>query len=97
VIAIDENRWRAARFGLQCELLDLAGDRMVPARELIAELLERIEPAARRVGGTRGLEHAEALLECDIPESHREIERRDGLRSLCAWLARQTERAGAWR
>jgi glutamate---cysteine ligase / carboxylate-amine ligase len=92
VIAIDENRWRAARFGLQCELLDLAGDRMVPARELIAELLERIEPAARRVGGARGLDHARALLQCDLPESHRAIERRDGLRSLCAWLAHQTER-----
>jgi carboxylate-amine ligase len=92
-IAIDENRWRAARFGLDGDLLDLASDRMVPARELIAELLERIEPAAGRLGGERGLGHARALLQRNTPGRHREIERRDGLLGLCAWLADCTERS----
>lgn len=45
-----QNRWAAARFGLEAELLHPDGDRLVTARELAAELLgaEPPEPEALR-------------------------------------------------
>ncbi len=37
---IEENKWRAVRFGLDGDLIDLGKEREVPARELIQELIE---------------------------------------------------------
>jgi carboxylate-amine ligase len=46
-----QNRWSAARFGPEAELLHPDGRRLVAAAELGAELLALLEPAARRLGG----------------------------------------------
>ena len=60
---IDENRWLAARHGLDAELLDRAGNRR-PARELTEELLALLRPHAAELGceeqldGIRDLLHA---------------------------------------
>ena len=51
--ALDANRWLAARFGLQGDLIDLPSTRRVPARELAARLVER-RRAARPRAGLRG-------------------------------------------
>jgi carboxylate-amine ligase len=45
-----ENRWRALRFGPRAELIHPRGDRLVAASDLLAELLELIEPKAARLG-----------------------------------------------
>ena len=37
---IEENKWRAVRYGLDGKLLDLGKQTEVPARELIHELIE---------------------------------------------------------
>ena len=42
---IEENFWRAIRFGLDGELLDLPGDRAYPAREAVERLLGWTAPA----------------------------------------------------
>ena len=47
---IGENKWRAARYGLDAELVDLATARTRPAREAAAELVDLAAPAARRLG-----------------------------------------------
>lgn len=46
-----ENRWRALRFGPRAELIHPDEDRLVPMATLFAELLERVAPAADRLGG----------------------------------------------
>jgi carboxylate-amine ligase len=45
-----QNRWSAARFGPRAKLLHPAGSSYVPVAELAAELLERVGPAAERLG-----------------------------------------------
>jgi carboxylate-amine ligase len=46
-----QNRWSAARFGTRARLLHPDGSAYVAAAELGAELLERVRPAAERLGG----------------------------------------------
>src|SRR5262249_34290594 len=59
-----ENRWRAARFGLDAEVLDLehGATRRIPVRELIRRTLRAVEPHARELGGERELEGIERML-----------------------------------
>jgi carboxylate-amine ligase len=45
-----QNRWAALRFGPRAELIHPDGTRLVPVRDLAAELFERIAPAARLLG-----------------------------------------------
>lgn len=49
---IEENGWRATRWGLEAQLVDLPGSRTSDAREVIGELVDRIAPVAK----SRGLE-----------------------------------------
>ncbi|HSC92217.1 MAG TPA: YbdK family carboxylate-amine ligase [Gaiellaceae bacterium] len=47
---IEENVWRAIRWGLSGELIDLRGDRVRPARAAIEELVEWVLPVAEELG-----------------------------------------------
>lgn len=42
--------WRAARYGLSAELVDVRGQRTVPARELVNELMESVRPGLEWAG-----------------------------------------------
>ena len=59
---LDENRWLAARHGLDADLFDLAQGGMRPARQLTAALLERLAPHARELGCREELGGIEDLL-----------------------------------
>ena len=58
---LDENRWLAARHGLEAELLDADGARR-GVRALTAELLESLAPHAAELGCSAELEGVEDLL-----------------------------------
>jgi carboxylate-amine ligase len=60
-----ENRWTAARFGRDAELLHPDGSRLVSAPDLLAELLGRVAPAARRLGSEALLAPLETLAQAD--------------------------------
>jgi carboxylate-amine ligase len=62
VTLIAENKWRAARYGLEATLVDLSRDEERPAREALLELVELAEPAARRLGCADELDLVEPLL-----------------------------------
>jgi glutamate---cysteine ligase / carboxylate-amine ligase len=47
---IEENFWRAIRYGLSGELIDLATGEVRPAREALAELVEWVAPVAEELG-----------------------------------------------
>ena len=49
---IEENLWRAIRYGLSGELIDLERGDVVPARERLERLLEWISPVADEIGAT---------------------------------------------
>jgi carboxylate-amine ligase len=63
-ILTSENKWLAARYGLDAPVIDLAGgsSRRVPVRQLIVQTLAELEPHARELGCERELEGIEAVL-----------------------------------
>ena len=49
---IEENFWRAIRYGLAGELIDFARGESIPARQRLEELVEWVLPAADEIGAT---------------------------------------------
>ena len=47
---IEENLWRAIRYGLSGELIDFERGVVVPARERLEQLLQWVEPVAGEIG-----------------------------------------------
>jgi carboxylate-amine ligase len=47
---IEENFWRAIRYGLPGELIDFARGEPIPARQRLEELLDWIQPVAEEIG-----------------------------------------------
>jgi len=82
-----QNRWAALRFGARAELVHPDGSRLVAAPELLAELLERVVPAAERLGSAAYLATLEGLAQAD---AQLERGRREGLRSLRGRLVAAT-------
>jgi carboxylate-amine ligase len=60
---LDENKWMAARFGLDGQLVDLPERRTVPARELGRRLVDRLREHAQDLGSETELEGVVDLLE----------------------------------
>ena len=89
---IAENRWRAARYGLDAELVDLSDGRVRPARDAIRELVELATPAAERLGCAGELEEVERVCERGSgTDEQRRIHERDGsLLAVAQWLAATT-------
>src|ERR1700736_1427435 len=59
---LDENKWLAARHGLDGELVDLPSSDRVQTRELARRLLDRLRPHAQDLGSEAELEAVEDLL-----------------------------------
>ena len=59
---IDENRWRASRYGLDGKLIDFGRRREVETRSLIHEILEFISPEVDELGSGREMKHIEQIL-----------------------------------
>jgi carboxylate-amine ligase len=60
---LDENKWLAARHGLEGELVDLPGSDRVATRELARRLLDRMREHCQDLGSAAELAHVEDLLE----------------------------------
>jgi glutamate---cysteine ligase / carboxylate-amine ligase len=63
-ILTTENKWLAARYGLEAPVMDLATGRRirVPVAKLVRRTLRALEPHARELGSERELEGISALL-----------------------------------
>jgi carboxylate-amine ligase len=63
-ILTSENKWLAARYGLEAPLVDLSteSDERIPARTLIERTLEKIAPHAQDLGADRELEGIRDIL-----------------------------------
>ena len=72
---MEENRWSAARHGLDGEMVDFTRDTLVPTRHLLAQLLDRTEPVARRLGSGEHFDQVAGMLD-----------RTGASRQLEAWL-----------
>src|SRR5207237_638770 len=60
---IQENKWRAVRYGLDGKLLDLGKQKEVPARDLIRELLDFVDPVLDELESRKEVEHIHTILE----------------------------------
>jgi carboxylate-amine ligase len=60
---LDENKWLAARHGLEGSLVDLPKTERVAVPDLARRLLERLHPHAEQLGSAEELEGLEDILE----------------------------------
>jgi carboxylate-amine ligase len=60
---IQENKWRAVRYGLDGKLIDFGKQKEVPVRDLILELLEFVDDVLDDLGSRREVEHVHTILE----------------------------------
>jgi carboxylate-amine ligase len=61
---IEENKWRAVRYGLDGRLVDLGKDQELPARALVRELLEWfVDDVLDELGSRKEVEYAFRILE----------------------------------
>jgi carboxylate-amine ligase len=92
ITLIAENKWRAARHGLNGQLIDLERDEERPAREAVLALVERAEPAARRLGCREELAEVERLVQrgTGADEQRNVYEETDSLLAVAQWLAATT-------
>src|SRR5215210_4164442 len=86
-VRIAENRWRALRHGLTGALLDLESGEQEPARARVLALIDRVAPAAERLGGAASLEHARSLAARNGAERQRALAAAEGPRAVVASLA----------
>ncbi|MFL6583172.1 MAG: carboxylate-amine ligase [Chthoniobacterales bacterium] len=59
---LDENRWRAARYGIEGKLIDFGRQVEVETRSLIHEILDFIAPEVDELGSHREVAHVERIL-----------------------------------
>jgi carboxylate-amine ligase len=60
---VNENRWRAMRYGSDEGLLDLAKGEIVEFRELLQEILEQIDEDAQFLGCEAEVAHARTIVQ----------------------------------
>jgi len=100
-ILIAENRWRAMRYSVDGELLDLARGELVAFPELVRELVALVRDDARELGCLRELEHLETILMRGT-SAHRQIRMyeearaagasgREALQAVVDFLIRETQ------
>jgi len=85
--ALSENRFLAARDGMEAQLLDPARDRRVPARELLDDLLEACEPYARDLDCADDLDRVLGLARSSGAERQLARAREGGVPAAMAELA----------
>ena len=60
---IQENKWRAVRWGIDGKMIDFGKQKEVPARDLILELLDFVDDVVDELGSRKEIEHIHTILE----------------------------------
>jgi carboxylate-amine ligase len=59
---LDENRWRASRYGIEGKLIDFGRETEVDCRTLLNELLEFVSSEVNELGSQREMAHIERIM-----------------------------------
>jgi len=59
---IEENKWRAARYGIEGKMIDLGKEEEVPMRALIPELLELVDDVVDDLGSRSAVEYVNTIM-----------------------------------
>ena len=84
---IEENRWSAARYGVEAKMADLDTGASRPTRERLTNLLVELEPTAASYGSAEQLAEANRLVEANGAIRQRRIAGERGVAGVAAWLA----------
>ena len=60
---LQENKWRAARHGMDAQIIVGEDNRLVPVRDALHELVDDLTPTAERLGCLQELQHVRAVVE----------------------------------
>jgi carboxylate-amine ligase len=60
---VQENKWRAVRWGLDGKMIDFGKQKEVPVRDLILELLEFVDDVLDDLGSRKEVEHVHTILD----------------------------------
>ena len=97
---INENRWRAMRYGFESGLIDFGRGELVPYADLLEEVIDLIRPDAEALGCLAEVEHARKILERGTSADnqiavYRRVmaeggSREDACRAVVDWLVQET-------
>jgi carboxylate-amine ligase len=59
---LDENRWRAARYGIDGKMIDFGKEAEVDERSLLNELLDFVSTEIKELGSEREMAHIERII-----------------------------------
>lgn len=60
---IQENKWRAVRYGLDGKMIDFGKQKEVPVKDLILELLDFVDDVVDPLGSRKEIEHIHTILQ----------------------------------
>ena len=60
---VQENKWRAVRYGLDGKMIDFGKQKEVPVRDLVRELLDFVDDVLDPLGSRKEVEHIHTILE----------------------------------
>ena len=58
---VSENLWRAQRYGLRGELIDLSRGDLAPVPDLVEEIIDKVRPDSQALGCTEEIEHIRTI------------------------------------
>jgi carboxylate-amine ligase len=90
---IHENKWRAARFGIDGKLIDLGKKIEVPTSELMVELLEFIDDVASELGTTEEISYVHEIFRrrTGADRQLEVFERTGSLQAVVQYVIEETE------
>jgi carboxylate-amine ligase len=91
---LEENRWRAERYGLDGESIDLESGDVVPTVQVVRRLLDDVAPAASRLGVANHLARVEHILNRGNSAQRQLAQYRDGADLLAIHRATVAETMG---
>jgi carboxylate-amine ligase len=90
---IEENKWRATRYGIAGKMIDFGKQKEVPVSDLIAELVDFVDDAAKILGTQDEVRKVERILrEGTSAQRQVEVYRKSNgdPKAVVDWLIRET-------
>jgi carboxylate-amine ligase len=90
---IMENKWRAARYGLQGKLIDFGKQTQVPVRDLILEYLDFVDDVVDELGSRHEIEYVHTILQkgSGADRQIRVFEQTGDLKKVVDYIIEETE------
>jgi glutamate---cysteine ligase / carboxylate-amine ligase len=89
---IDENKWRAFRYGIDGKMIDFGREEELPTKELITELVAFVDDVVDDLGSRKEVEHALKIIERGSSANQQvEIFKQTGdVKKVVDWLMEET-------